>query len=74
MFRTTRDMAKLVIADEGLAPGKEINEFGKELLKQNTLFASRPPINELLIDGLKSIKLEWMMKDALYVIEIEKSI
>jgi ubiquinone/menaquinone biosynthesis C-methylase UbiE len=73
MFRTTMDEARMVIADEGLAPGLEETEFGRHLLSNNKLFAMKPPLNGFLQDGLRALKLEWVMKGSCYVIEITKS-
>lgn len=74
MFRTTKGDARMVIADEGLAPGLEETEFGRHMLSNNTLFAMKPPLNDFLQDGLLALKLEWVMKGSCYVIEITKSI
>ena len=73
MFRTTKDDARMVIADEGLAPGLEETEFGRHLLSNNTLFAMKPPLNGFLQDGLLALKLEWVMKGSCHVIETTKS-
>jgi ubiquinone/menaquinone biosynthesis C-methylase UbiE/uncharacterized protein YbaR (Trm112 family) len=73
MFRTTKDDARMVISDEGLAPDLEETEFGRHLLSNNTLFAMKPPLNDFLQDGLVALKLEWVMKGSCYVIEITKS-
>jgi len=72
-FRTTKDDARMVISDEGLAPGLEETEFGRHLLSNNTLFSMKPPMNGFLQDGLLALKLEWVMKGSCYVIEITKS-
>jgi len=74
MFRTAKDEARMVIADEGLAPGLEETEFGRHLLSKNKLFAMKPPLNDFLQNGLGSMKLEWVVKGSCYVIEITKSI
>ena len=47
MFRVARTGAKIVIVDEGLDPKLRNTKRGQKLLKQNALYSSLPPVNEI---------------------------
>jgi len=72
MIRVAKPRAKIVIGDEGLAPGKERTRFGRWLLRKNRLFANRPPI-ELVPAGLEGLNLRWIWRGLFYLIEFEKA-
>lgn len=72
MIRVAKPRAKIVIGDEGLAPGKERTRFGRWLLRKNRLFANRPPI-ELVPTGLEGLNLRWIWRGLFYLIESEKA-
>ncbi len=72
MIRVAKPGAKIVIGDEGLAPGRESTWIGRWLLKDNPLFANKPPI-ELLPQGqIEDFKLEWIWRGAFYMMEFRK--
>ena len=73
IVRVARPGAKVVIGDEGLAPGKENTRFGRWLLTKNTLFANKPPM-ELLPDGIKDVELRWIWRGLFYVISFRKAV
>ncbi len=47
MFRVARMGAKIVIIDEGLDPKLRNTKRGQKLLKQNALYSSLPPVDEI---------------------------
>jgi len=47
MFRVARMGAKIVIVDEGLDPKLRNTKRGQKLLKQNALYSSLPPVDEI---------------------------
>ncbi len=47
MFRAARTGAKIVIVDEGLDPKLRNTKRGRKLLKQNALYSSLPPVDEI---------------------------
>ena len=71
MMRVARPGAKLVIGDEGLAPGKETTRFGRWLLKMNTLYAHKPP-SDLIPEEAEEFKVRWIWRGAFYVMEMRK--
>ncbi|MBE0430446.1 MAG: methyltransferase domain-containing protein [Dehalococcoidia bacterium] len=72
IVRVARPGAKIVIGDEGLAPGKENTRFGRWLLKKNTLYANKPPM-ELLPRGIAEVDLKWVWRGLFYVISFRKA-
>lgn len=72
IVRVTRPGGKIVIGDEGLAPGKEKTRFGRWLLKQNTLYANKPP-KDLLPDGITDVDLRWIWRGLFYVISFRRA-
>lgn len=73
MVRVAKPGAKIVIGDEGLAPGKENKRFGKWVLKKNTLFASKPPL-EALPANIEDSNLRWIWRGLFYVMEFKKAL
>ena len=71
MLRVAKPGAKLVIGDEGLAPGKENTRFGRWLLKMNSLYAHKPP-SDLLPEQAEEFKVRWIWRGAFYVMEMRK--
>lgn len=70
MLRVAKPGGRVVIGDEGLAPGKEHTRFGKWLLSKNRLFAHRPPL-ELFPHDL-SPRVRWMWRGLFYVVEVSR--
>jgi ubiquinone/menaquinone biosynthesis C-methylase UbiE len=58
MVRVAKPNAKIVVVDEGLAPEEEKSFVGKLLLKTNSLYSCRPPV-ELLPDNVKQLQVRW---------------
>lgn len=71
MLRVAKSGAKLVIGDEGLAPGKENTRFGRWLLKMNSLYAHKPP-SDLIPEQAEEFKVRWIWRGAFYVMEMRK--
>lgn len=72
MVRVAKPSAKVVIGDEGLAPGKEETRFGRWLLRQNPLFANKPP-KELVPKRVEDFRLRWIWRGMFYVMEFRKA-
>jgi ubiquinone/menaquinone biosynthesis C-methylase UbiE/uncharacterized protein YbaR (Trm112 family) len=72
LVRVTKPGAKIVISDEGLAPGKENTWFGRRLLKMNTLFANKPP-KEFVPEQVEDFQLKWIWRGTFYVMEFRKA-
>ncbi len=79
MIRVAKRNAKIIVVDEGLAPGKEKTFLGKFLLKTNALYAYRPPIG-LLPNNIRNLQVSWktmlagpMIAWPHYIVELEKA-
>ena len=68
IVRVAKGGAKIVIGDEGLAPGKEKTWFGHRLLKMNALFVNKPP-RELVPEQVKDFRLNWIWRGTFYVMD-----
>lgn len=73
MLRVAKPGAKIVIGDEGLAPGRENTWLGRWLLSQNTLFANKPPIGLLPKERLEDFQLAWIWHGTFYLMEFRKA-
>lgn len=71
MIRVAKPGAKIVIVDEGLAPGKEKTFIGKKLIKMNTLYLSKPPI-DLVPKNVKDLHVSWVLFGTFYLMEFRK--
>ena len=72
MVRVAKPGAKIVIGDEGLAPGKEKTWFGRRLLKMNALYANKPPVDALPAN-IEDFNLRWIWRGLFYVMEFRKA-
>lgn len=68
-------MSKIVICDEGLAPGKEKTWLGRLILKRDKhgLFTTKPPI-EFVPDKTEDLRVYRVWHDVSWVIEFRKSV
>lgn len=72
MLRVARAGAKIILCDEGLAPGREKTLLGKYILKCSKLYANKPPV-ELLQQCAEDLRLYWICQRTLWVIECRKA-
>ena len=68
LIRVAKPSAKIVIGDEGLAPGKEKTWFSR-LLKMN---ANKPPV-EALPANVEDLNLRWIWRGTCYVMDFKKA-
>lgn len=71
MLRVAKPGAKIVICDEGLAPGKEKTLWGRWILHFIPLFASKPPV-ELVPNDIEDLEVYWTSQNTFWVIEFRK--
>jgi len=72
MHRVAKPGAKIVLCDEGLAPGREKTWLGRRILQRElTLFAAQPPV-DLLPPGAEEVKTYWVWQGTHWVIEYRK--
>lgn len=72
MHRVAKPGAKIVICDEGLAPGKEKTWLGRRILKQEpVMFTAKPPV-DFIPNGIEDLKVYWIWQGTFWVIEFRK--
>ncbi|MFW9777596.1 MAG: class I SAM-dependent methyltransferase [Candidatus Heimdallarchaeota archaeon] len=69
--RVLKPEGTLVFVDEGLSPAVRKTERGESILKWNTLFSAKPPLDDLPFN-VKNIKLWWTARGTFYVIICQK--
>ena len=71
MLRIVRKDGFVIVIDEGLSPKLRETEKGKEIIKANSLFAAKPPI-EYLPERAKDVEVSYVMNDTFYQIVFRK--
>jgi len=72
MVRVSKPGAKVIMCDEGLAPGKENTWHGRWILRRDpVLFANKPPV-EFLPGGIRDLRVYWVWQKTFWVIEFRK--
>jgi ubiquinone/menaquinone biosynthesis C-methylase UbiE len=72
IVRVAKPGAKILIGDEGFAPGRENTWFGRWLLNENPLFATKPP-REALPANVEDSNLRWICRGTTYIMEFRKA-
>lgn len=65
MLRITKSAGVVIVVDEGLSPQMRNSEKGKEIIKTNSLFAARPPL-EFLPEKSSNVEITYIMNEAFY--------
>ncbi|TFG27252.1 methyltransferase domain-containing protein [Candidatus Thorarchaeota archaeon] len=65
MLRVVRSHGVVLVIDEGLSPKKRGSEEGKEIIKTNSLFASRPPL-QFIPEQARNVEISYIMNDTFY--------
>ena len=71
MLRITKPGGIIIVIDEGLSPKKRETEEGKAIMKANTLFAARPPL-EHIPEKAKDVEVTYVMNETFYQITFRK--
>jgi uncharacterized protein YbaR (Trm112 family) len=73
MHRVAKPGAKIVICDEGLAPGKDKSWMGRRILRRDIggLYAMKPP-RELVPDNTDGLQVYYVWHDIYWVVEFRK--
>ena len=72
MYRVAKPGAKIVVCDEGLAPGKEKTLIAKFALWRDKNYDTKPP-TELVPDNTEDLKVFWVWQGFSWVIEFRKA-
>jgi ubiquinone/menaquinone biosynthesis C-methylase UbiE/uncharacterized protein YbaR (Trm112 family) len=65
MLRIARAGGMVIVVDEGLSPRARESEKGNEIIKANSLFAARPPL-EFLPDKARNVEVSYVMNETFY--------
>ncbi|MGD9396881.1 MAG: methyltransferase domain-containing protein [Candidatus Thorarchaeota archaeon] len=71
MLRITKTDGLIIVVDEGLSPQKRETDEGKAIMKANTLFAAKPPL-EHIPDKAKDVEVTYVMNETFYQIVFRK--
>jgi ubiquinone/menaquinone biosynthesis C-methylase UbiE len=71
MLRIAKSGGIIIVIDEGLSPKKRETEEGKAIMKANTLFAARPPL-EHIPEKAKDVEVTYVMNETFYQITFRK--
>jgi ubiquinone/menaquinone biosynthesis C-methylase UbiE len=70
-LRIAKPGGLIIVVDEGLSPAKRETEEGKAIMKANTLFAAKPPL-EHIPDKAKDVEVTYVMNETFYQIVFRK--
>ncbi len=65
MLRLARSGGMVIVVDEGLSPRMRETEMGKQIMKANTLFAARPPL-QFVPEGAQNLEISYVMNETFY--------
>ncbi|MDH4213676.1 MAG: class I SAM-dependent methyltransferase [Candidatus Thorarchaeota archaeon] len=71
MLRIVRAGGEVIVIDEGLSPRMRDSDKGKEIIKANSLFAARPPL-EFLPEKARNVEVSYVMNDTFYQMVFSK--
>lgn len=71
MLRIAKPGAIIIVVDEGLSPEKRETEEGKAIIKANSLFAAKPPL-EHIPEKAKDVEVTYVMNETFYQIVFRK--
>lgn len=71
LLRIAKPGGFIIVIDEGVSPQKRKTDVGKAIMKTNTLFAAKPPL-EHVPDKAKDVEVTYVMNDTFYQIVFRK--
>ncbi|TXT56473.1 MAG: hypothetical protein BAJATHORv1_20062 [Candidatus Thorarchaeota archaeon] len=71
MLRVARPKGTIVVIDEGLSPNVRKTERGMSIIKANSLFGARPPL-EYIPEKAKDVELEYIYNGTFYQLVFRK--
>lgn len=71
MLRVAALGGVVIVSDEGLSPEMRESEKGRAIMKANSLFAARPPL-EHIPDKAKNVEIDYIMNGTFYQIVFRK--
>jgi ubiquinone/menaquinone biosynthesis C-methylase UbiE len=71
MLRLVKSSGVVIVIDEGLSPKKRETEMGKQIIKANSLFAARPPL-QFLPKKAQNLEVSYVMNETFYQMVFSK--
>lgn len=71
MLRIVKPKGFVIVTDEGLSPEVRNSPRGREILKANSLFAARPPL-EHVPDNIKDLEVSYVLNGTFYQMVFRK--
>ncbi|MFW9788443.1 MAG: methyltransferase domain-containing protein [Candidatus Thorarchaeota archaeon] len=71
LLRIAKPNGQIIVVDEGLSPQKRKTEEGEAIMKANTLFAIKPPL-EHIPDEARDVEVTYVMNETFYQIVFRK--
>ncbi len=71
LLRIAKPGGFIIVIDEGVSPQKRKTDEGQAIMKANTLFAAKPPL-EHVPDNAKDVEVTYVMNDTFYQIVFRK--
>ena len=71
MLRIAKSGGMIIVIDEGLSPEKRETDEGKAIMKANTLFAAKPPL-EHIPEKAKDVEVSYVMNETFYQVVFRK--
>ena len=71
MYRVVKSRGTVVVIDEGLSPAMRKTEQGQAIMKANSLFSARPPL-EHIPEGARDVEVSYVMNETFYQIVFSK--
>jgi len=71
MLRIAKSGGFIIVVDEGLSPKKRETHEGKAIMKANSLFSAKPPL-EHIPDKAKDVEVMYVMNETFYQIVFKK--
>jgi ubiquinone/menaquinone biosynthesis C-methylase UbiE len=71
MLRIAKPGGLIIVVDEGLSPQKRKTDEGKAIMKANTLFEAKPPL-EHIPEKAKDVEITYVMNETFYQIVFRK--
>jgi ubiquinone/menaquinone biosynthesis C-methylase UbiE/uncharacterized protein YbaR (Trm112 family) len=71
MLRIVHTSGRVIVVDKGLSPRARSSEKGRDIIKADSLFASRPPL-EFLPDKARNVEVSYVMNETFYQMTFTK--
>lgn len=71
LLRIAKPGGFIIVVDEGVSPQKRETDEGKAIMKANTLFAAKPPLEDVP-DKAKDVEVTYVMNETFYQIVFRK--